>query len=155
MWGLSASLPREHPLSPLFVLRLLFAVCSGFPASCPLAFAWGSFYWDIKRLRSWGEGSGNHNHRSFWSLDAWGGTSHKQMRLLGLVEAVQVHCKLRDRDLATSDEHLSVFFFFSFIFISWRLITLQYCSVFCHTLTWISHGFTCIPHPMNSLNLSL
>ena len=22
-----------------------------------------------------------------------------------------------------------------------------YCSVFCHTLTWISHGFTCVPHP--------
>ena len=38
-------------------------------------------------------------------------------------------------------------FFFLFIFISWRLITLQYCSGFCHTLTWISHGFTCIPHP--------
>ena len=36
---------------------------------------------------------------------------------------------------------------FSFIFISWRLITLQYCSGFCHTLTWISHGFTCIRHP--------
>ena len=27
------------------------------------------------------------------------------------------------------------FAFFSFIFISWRLITLQYCSGFCHTLT--------------------
>ena len=39
------------------------------------------------------------------------------------------------------------YFFFSFIFISWRLITLQYCSGFCHTLTWISHGFTCVPHP--------
>ena len=39
------------------------------------------------------------------------------------------------------------FFFFSFIFISWRLITLQYCSGFYHTLTWISHGVTCIPHP--------
>ena len=26
-------------------------------------------------------------------------------------------------------------FFLSFIFISWRLITLQYCSGFCHTLT--------------------
>ena len=39
------------------------------------------------------------------------------------------------------------FFFFSFIFISWRLITLQYYSDFCHTLTWISHGFTCVPHP--------
>ena len=25
--------------------------------------------------------------------------------------------------------------FFSFIFISWSLITLQYCSGFCHTLT--------------------
>ena len=38
-------------------------------------------------------------------------------------------------------------FFIPFIFISWRLITLQYCSGFCHTLTWISHGFTCVPHP--------
>ena len=27
------------------------------------------------------------------------------------------------------------FFFFPFIFIGWRLITLQYCSGFCHTLT--------------------
>ena len=39
------------------------------------------------------------------------------------------------------------FLFFPIIFISWRLITLQYCSGFCHTLTWISHGFTCVPHP--------
>ena len=35
-----------------------------------------------------------------------------------------------------------VIIFFSFIFISWRLIILQYCSGFCHTLTWISHGVT-------------
>ena len=42
---------------------------------------------------------------------------------------------------------LKFFYFFSFIFISWRLITLQHCSGFCHTLKWISHGFTCIPHP--------
>ena len=39
------------------------------------------------------------------------------------------------------------FSFFSFVFISWRLLTLQYCGGFCHTLTWISHGFTCAPHP--------
>ena len=39
------------------------------------------------------------------------------------------------------------FFFFPFIFISWRLIISQHCSGFCHTLTWISHGVTCIPHP--------
>ena len=30
---------------------------------------------------------------------------------------------------------LLTLFFFPFIFISWRLITSQYCSVFCHTLT--------------------
>ena len=42
---------------------------------------------------------------------------------------------------------LSFFSFSPIIFISWRLITLQYCSGFCHALTWISHGFTCVPHP--------
>ena len=31
---------------------------------------------------------------------------------------------------------------------NWRLITWQYCSDFCHTLTWISHGCTCVPHPI-------
>ena len=39
---------------------------------------------------------------------------------------------------------LSLYFFIYFI---WRLITLQYCSGFCHTLIWISHGFTCAPNP--------
>ena len=47
-------------------------------------------------------------------------------------------------------------FFFNFIFfISWRLITLHYCSGFCHTLKWISHGFTCVPHPDPPLHLHL
>ena len=49
----------------------------------------------------------------------------------------------------------SYFYFFPFIFISWRLITLQHCSDFCHTLTWISHGFTCIPHPNPPSHLPL
>ena len=49
--------------------------------------------------------------------------------------------------LLFSDHFILLFLFFPFIFISWSLITLQYCSGFCHTLTWISHGFTCIPHP--------
>ena len=35
---------------------------------------------------------------------------------------------------------------FFFIYFNWRLITLQYCSSFCHTFTWISHGCTCVPH---------
>ena len=34
-----------------------------------------------------------------------------------------------------------------FIYFNWRLITLQYCSGFCHTMTWISHGCTCVPYP--------
>ena len=42
---------------------------------------------------------------------------------------------------------LKVIFFFFFIYISWRLITLRYCSVFCRTLTGISHGLTRVPHP--------
>ena len=45
------------------------------------------------------------------------------------------------------DYFIIIIIIFTFIFISWRLITLQYCSGFCHTSTWISHGFTCIPHP--------
>ena len=32
------------------------------------------------------------------------------------------------------------------IYFNWRLITLQYCG-FSHTLTWVSHGCTCVPHP--------
>ena len=40
-----------------------------------------------------------------------------------------------------------IYLFFKFIYFSWRLITLQYCSGFCHTLIWISHGCTCVPHP--------
>ena len=49
-----------------------------------------------------------------------------------------------------------LFIFFSYF--NWRLITLQYCSGFCHTLTWISHGCTLfsvlnppshlLPHPI-------
>ena len=50
---------------------------------------------------------------------------------------------------------LHFIFIYLFIFISWRQITLQYFSGFCHTLTWISHGFTCIPHPDTSSHLPL
>ena len=40
--------------------------------------------------------------------------------------------------------------FFNF---NWRLITFRYCSGFCHTLTWISHGCTCVPHPKSPSHL--
>ena len=32
-------------------------------------------------------------------------------------------------------------------YLNWRLMTLQYCGGFWHTFTWISHGYTCVPHP--------
>ena len=35
------------------------------------------------------------------------------------------------------------FFFFLFFF----LLLFFYCSGFCHTLKWNSHGFACVPHP--------
>ena len=46
-------------------------------------------------------------------------------------------------------------FFLKFIYFNWRLITLQYCGGFCHTLTWISHEFTCVPHPELPFHLPL
>ena len=50
---------------------------------------------------------------------------------------------------------------FFLVYFNWRLITLQYCGGFCHTLTWISHGCTCVPpwpslpiHPSGSSQCS-
>ena len=54
-------------------------------------------------------------------------------------------CFKRKKVIKFSDS--SYLLFFSFIYLSRRLITLQYSSGFCHTLIWISHGFTCVPHP--------
>ena len=42
---------------------------------------------------------------------------------------------------------------FFLIYFNWRQITLQYCGGFFHTLTWISHGCTCVPHPEPSSHL--
>ena len=53
-------------------------------------------------------------------------------KLLGSLEWTYTHCYI----------YLYIYLFY----FSWRLITLPYCSGFCHTLTWISHGCTCVPH---------
>ena len=37
-----------------------------------------------------------------------------------------------------------IYFFWIFFFIYFYFL---YCSGFCHTLKWNSHGFTCVPHP--------
>ena len=44
----------------------------------------------------------------------------------------------------------SLHFFYS-IYFNWRLITLQYCSGFCHMLTWISHGCTYSSLPFSAI----
>ena len=43
--------------------------------------------------------------------------------------------------------HMTEWLRFHFLNFNWKLITLQYCSGFCQTLTWVSHGHTCVPHP--------
>ena len=49
---------------------------------------------------------------------------------------------------------LTNIFSFPLIYFNWRLITLEYCGGFCHTLTWISQWCTCVPHP-SALALSV
>ena len=44
-------------------------------------------------------------------------------------------------------------FFNLCIYFNWRLIISQYCSGFCHTLTWISHGYTCVSQPQSPSRL--
>ena len=60
------------------------------------------------------------------------------------------HLVKQKRDTNSHSWQLNYFLsFFSHIFLNfhWGPITLQYCSGFCHTFTWISHECTCIPHP--------
>ena len=44
---------------------------------------------------------------------------------------------------------------FKFIYFNWKIITLQYCDGFCHTSTWISHRYTCVPPILNPTPTSL
>ena len=73
-------------------------------------------------------GEENGTHSSFL---AWGNPMDRGIWWATVHRVARVR-----RDLVTKHHHHHPhLFFFSFIFISWRLITLQYCSGFCHTLT--------------------
>ena len=73
---------------------------------------------------------------------------NKRQFHLGRKAMTNLNSILKSRDITLPTKvHKAKAIFCPFIFISWRPITLQYCSGFCHTLTWISHGVTCIPHP--------
>ena len=66
-----------------------------------------------------------------------------------------IRCHMQDIDIdrvniqksynSTGIPLVTFFFFFKLIYFNWRLITLQYFSGFCHTLTWISHASMCPP----------
>ena len=97
-------------------------------------------------------------HLSHASSLGWWSVSHLIVYLFQCFSLRTSHPRLLPQSPKVCSVHLCLLFcfayriivtiFFSpFIFISLRLITLQYCSGFCHTLTWISHGFTCVPHP--------
>ena len=47
---------------------------------------------------------------------------------------------------------------FSWLFlkkiVNWRIIASQYCTGFCHTTTWISHKYTCVPSLLYLLSTS-
>ena len=74
--------------------------------------------------------------------------SYKSLIKWAIDISVYIHILYHDETKMFKHITLRVkYYFFPFIFISWRLITLQYCSGSCHTLTWISHRFTCVPHP--------
>ena len=47
----------------------------------------------------------------------------------------------------------SFLLYYYYYYFNWKIITLQYCSHFCHTLTCICHGFTCVPHPEPPVHL--
>ena len=42
-------------------------------------------------------------------------------------------------------KHFPFYYYYKFIYLNWSLITILYW--FCHTSTWIGHGYTCVPHP--------
>ena len=55
--------------------------------------------------------------------------------------------QFKSMERSVCGNHCCADFLKKLIYFDWRLITLQYCSGFCHTLIWISHGCTCVPHP--------
>ena len=53
------------------------------------------------------------------------------------------------------EKYMGDSFFKKIIYFNWRRITLQCCDGFCHTLTLISHGYTCVPLSWTPLPSSL
>ena len=104
-------------------------------------------------------GQGYHGASWEWACPAWNVCTHclppsplAARSYFCLVHVWKSWCNYWESSEPT--EKIVIFFFlFKFIYFNWRLITLQYDSGFCHTLTWISRGCTCVPHPESSSHL--
>ena len=108
-------------------------------------------------------GQGYHGASWEWACPAWNVCTHclppsplAARSYFCLVHVWKRWCNYWESSEPT--EKIVIFFFlFKFIYFNWRLITLQYDSGFCHTLTWISRGCTCVPHlepPSTSLAIA-
>ena len=75
------------------------------------------------------------------------GTFSRIEHILGHKSNLSKFKKIEIISSISSDHNTMRLLVYLFIYFSQRLITLHYCSGFCHTLIWISHGFTCVPHP--------
>ena len=67
-----------------------------------------------------------------------------------LFKAKTQHTVLRSEELRPIRNNSKItwyFLFFKLIYFNWRITTSQYRNGFCHTLTWIGHGCTCLPDP--------
>ena len=120
---------------------------------------WGKFFfltycWDLSSLK-WSESRSvisyslwPHGLYSPWNAPGQntGKGSHSLLQWIfptqgsnpGLPHCSRILYQLSYQESRRS-EACSLFFSSSFFFF--------YCSGFCHTLKWISHGFTCVPHP--------
>ena len=87
--------------------------------------------------------------REVWAEDIhWKGCQHVDWGFPGGSSSKESACNSEDLGSIPESQRspgeghgnpLQCSFFKKFIYFNWRLITLQYCSGFCHTLTWISH----------------
>ena len=84
--------------------------------------------WDGERGGRWGSWWGTPVHPWLIYVNVW----QKTTTILKIKLSHKEYCGSRRQ----------LFFFLIYLF-----STLQDCSGFCHILTWIGHGCTCIPHP--------
>ena len=93
----------------------------------------------------------NRKLRKFWKLiwiRKW--NSEFKLRVTHSLDfPLKLSCHLQNTFSLLQAPHFNCFpnYFVMVLYKRTTFIFFFYCSGFCHTLTWISHGFTCVPHP--------